>query len=99
MLEDVSNKQISIENYLHKYLPYNNFVSYMEVMHVLTDALGMKKLREYEKLKLKAFYLQMLADDGVAQNLNLTEIKEPPPNGKLTVKDYLHMEIKQSSQM
>ena len=31
---DIGNKQVGIDNYLKKYLPYNTFVSFMEVMHV-----------------------------------------------------------------
>ena len=94
-VKDLGNKQVGIDNYLKKYLPYNTFVSFMEVMHVCLSSDQLKRVRDYEVLKLKAYYLDMLQDHGsVRIPVDVTEqcLKDPSPGpkGKLTVSDYLH---------
>jgi len=70
-IEDVNNKLNSTDNYLARYLPFNNFCMSMECSKmVFADYVKNKKLKEnvenYEKWKIKDLYDLILFDDGLA---------------------------------
>jgi len=51
-LKDLLNRVEDAENYMEKYLPYNMFVQYCELLHCALDQSSIKKLRDYEKAKI-----------------------------------------------
>ena len=70
-VQDVNSKIESTDNYLARYLPFNQFVQMLEVSKVIVpDILTNKKLREhvenYEYYKTRNLYQNILFDDGKA---------------------------------
>ena len=70
-VQDVNSKIESTDNYLARYLPFNQFVQMLEVSKVIVpDILTNKKLREhvenYEYVKTRNLYQNILFDDGKA---------------------------------
>lgn len=70
-VQDVNSKIESTDNYLARYLPFNQFVQMLEVSKVIVpDILTNKKLREhvenYEYVKTRTLYQHILFDDGKA---------------------------------
>lgn len=70
-IEDVNNKIESTDNYLARYLPFNQFIQVMQVYKQLSsDQLKVKKFKEqvdnFEQYKMKQLYEEILFDDGRA---------------------------------
>lgn len=70
-VQDVNSKIEATDNYLARYLPFNQFVQMLEVSKVIVpETLTNKKLREhvenYEYVKTRALYQQILFDNGKA---------------------------------
>lgn len=70
-VQDVNSKIEATDNYLARYLPFNQFIQMLEVSKVVVpDILTNKKLREhvenYEYVKTRALYQHILFDDGKA---------------------------------
>lgn len=63
-IEDTYNRMVETEIYLDKYLPYNTFVQFMEVMHVSLEKNQLKKLTDFESAKLQNFLAEILLDMG-----------------------------------
>ena len=51
-IDDMFNRMVETEVYLDKYLPYNCFVQYTELLHVALPKEGVKLLEDYEHAKL-----------------------------------------------
>ena len=51
-IDDVYNRSVKTDIYLDKYLPYNNFVQFIEVLHVALEKQNLKKIEDYENAKL-----------------------------------------------
>ena len=51
-IDDVYNRSVKTDIYLDKYLPYNNFVQFIEVLHVALEKHNLKKIEDYENAKL-----------------------------------------------
>ena len=49
---DLFNRVLDAENYMEKYLPYNMFVQYCELLHCALDPASIKKFRDYERAKV-----------------------------------------------
>jgi hypothetical protein len=70
-IEDVNNKIESTDNYLARYLPFNQFIQIMQICKQFSsEQLKVKKYREqidnYENFKMKELYDNILFDDGRA---------------------------------
>ena len=71
IIEDVNSKIEATDNYLARYLPFNNFCSQMEVMKIvlkefLKNPNQKDKFEEYEHDKMEDLYSLILFDDGRA---------------------------------
>ena len=67
--EDVNSKIDSTDNYLARYLPFNQFCQILETVKMVVPEIQInKKLREnlenYEMYKTKELYQAILFDDG-----------------------------------
>ena len=51
-IDDVYNRSVKTDIYLDKYMPYNNFVQFVEVLHVALEKENLKKIEDYENAKL-----------------------------------------------
>lgn len=49
---EILNRLIDTENYCEKYLPYNMFVQYTELLHFALEPESIKKFRDYERAKI-----------------------------------------------
>lgn len=70
-IENINNKIESTDNYIARYLPFNNFCQIIESVKVVNSQLSRDaQLRErvdnYEKYKMKELYQGILFDDGRA---------------------------------
>ena len=63
-LDDTFNRMIDTEIYLDKYQPYNSFVQFTEVLHVTLSKKYLKKLEDFENVKLQNFLADILLDMG-----------------------------------
>lgn len=61
---DVYNQLKSTDNYLEKYLPFNNFCQLFEVLRMALESEQIKKIRDYEEYRLKQLYEIILNDKG-----------------------------------
>ena len=60
------NRLSTSDIYLEKYLPYNNFVQYCEILHVALEKPQLKKLEDYEAAKYQNYLAEILLDMGRA---------------------------------
>lgn len=60
--KDMLNRLVDNENYMEKYLPYNMFVQYCELLHCALDPVTVKKFRDYEKAKLQIYTSVIIQD-------------------------------------
>ena len=70
-IEDVNNKLEATDNYIARYLPFNNFCQIIEACKVTQHQLAKnaelkQRLDNYEKFKMKELYSIILFDDGRA---------------------------------
>ena len=63
-VHDTFNRMIETEIYLDKYLPYNCFVQFTELLHVALPRENLKKLEDYEHAKLQNYLAEILLDMG-----------------------------------
>lgn len=61
---DTFNRMVTTDIYLDKYLPYNTFVMFCEVLHVALDKKALLKLEDYENAKLQNFLAEILLNMG-----------------------------------
>ena len=69
------------EIYLEKYLPYNTFVQFCEIIHVALKPKQVKLLEDYEKSKMQNYLAEILLDMGRApENIDRKKIEVPFQN-------------------
>ena len=73
-IDDVNNKLDSTDNYIARYLPFNNFCQIIECVKVAIPEMAKnkvvkEKVDNYEQFKMKELYTQILFDDGKAPKL------------------------------
>mmetsp|Transcript_24441 Transcript_24441/g.37900 ORF Transcript_24441/g.37900 Transcript_24441/m.37900 type:complete len:130 (+) Transcript_24441:1137-1526(+) len=71
-IEDVNNKIEATDNYLARYLPFNNFCTTMDITKNMMHGFlklhpeQREKMEQYEQAKLEDLYSAILFDDGRA---------------------------------
>ena len=69
-IDDVFNRGVKTDIYLDKYLPYNNFVQFIEILHVALEKQHLEKIEDYENAKLQNYLAEILLDMGRHKNAN-----------------------------
>lgn len=60
--KDILNRLVDNETYMEKYLPYNLFVQYTELLHFALDDKTVRKFRDYEKAKTQIYLATIIQD-------------------------------------
>lgn len=77
-VKDVSNRMNSTESFVSVYLPYNIFVKIQNLLHMaFRGTVYLEKAKEYETEQLKAFVLEILADEH-EHRVDSVELLDPP---------------------
>lgn len=74
--KDLLSRLIRSEDYIEKYLPYNMFTQYCELLHCALDKEAIKKFRDYERAKIQ-IYLAVIIQD-MAKKKDLLSVSNPP---------------------
>lgn len=74
--KDVLNRLVDNENYIDKYLPYNMFVQYIELLHFALDVNQVKKFRDYERSKMQIYLATIIQD--IKERKDKRWVDKPP---------------------
>ena len=101
-IDDIFNRLIANEIYLEKYLPYNTFVQFCEIIHVSLEPKQLKKLEDYENAKMQNYLAEILLDlgrDPIPIDRKKVEIpysdKSKPLDCECSIKDFRNILGKQ----
>ena len=74
--KDLLNRMLRTEDYIDKYLPYNMFTQYCELLHCALDPMAIKKFRDYERAKTQIYLAAIIQD--MSNKRDLTAVNNPP---------------------